>query len=371
MKIYSVSEFARAVGVTNVTVNNWIKSGIVSPMKSETNQYFFSSSQVQMVVANMHLQRKNQKGISALYIIKTDSDAMAGAALQNLLNIQKEVKDESVYIPSFETFFESALDKVQFDPNDETAMKALRGYALRELSRKLNEYVRDRILYIYGISKLYQDRFTWSELKAIILNDESKLTPELIAKFDDVKAEIERKPAENNLNMNGSVKKNHGVSFESLKILTLGKVADIIRSVGLTNPKLTKVNFASLLDISNISDPELAAILMDAEYPINLNAPEVQKYIKELTISTEKEAMRIRLSKAKNVGFFTVLRLREGDTESETLLYEYLDNKLFKDVFLMCAKADSLPVDIKRKIDIGVRNECFTFTVQGERSEQS
>lgn len=372
MKTYTVSEFAKAIGVTNVTVNNWIKNGTVHAKTSETGQYYFTASQVQLVMANMHLQRKNQKGASALYVIKTDDDKVAEAAVQNILDVQAKCNDESIYISSFETFFASALDKIQFDPNSEEVMKALRGRVLREFSIKLNKYVKEHILLLYDISELYQD-FTWNELKAIILNDESKLTPELIAKFDAVKDKIEEMPEEKYITQKGEIKERerHAISYEFLKMHIRGKVSEISRSVGFTNSKILDANYANLLDLRNIIDTELAAILIDTDYPINMNAPEVKKFIKELTASTEKEAMKSRLAKAKTVGFYTVFRLRESDTEAEDTLYEYLDSKMFQHIFLLCAKADDLPTDIKRKIDIGVRNEYFTFTVQGERSGQS
>ena len=217
MKNYSISEFAQAVGVTNVTINNWIKEGEITPYTTLTGQKYFTSSQVTDVLLRMRLKSKNMNSCSTLYIVNSQNNAESDAKLMTICHeVQRKHYPSSVLISSFEDMFNNTLDSNKLDLTNEKVQEAVRVALMGEFIEKFESYVKDKVVSIFSIDKAIQDAFTWSELKALVTNDTSVVNEELIQKYDSIVEVIKNNPDDKMLNNDGSLKKNLILSYKVL-----------------------------------------------------------------------------------------------------------------------------------------------------------
>lgn len=360
MKKYSVVEFARAVGVTSVTVNNWIKSKRLLPAHTETGQPYFTSEQVVHTMLTTYFNRKNMRGCANLYVVKRDNKEESDKLIMTCLNAQKELCKDSVYIEDFESFFTGIVEGIKVDRDHDKVAQVMRGYMGSELVKRLNNYVIEKILSILEIDRSYKENFTWSELEAIVLGDKERLTPELIEKFDSIAEKVNANPNQNNLNKSGTFKKGHVIKSEYLAMQMKMKVSEISKKLGFVDNRILGVSYAKLLSLDTIADKDIMEIFTDENCKISMNASCTDKLLKSITLEMEKKVLYNKIREVMNKGFYYVYKLTDAE-ESVDQLYQYLDMNVFSCVFLTGSTLEQIPSDIRRKIKAGEAASQFEF----------
>ncbi len=358
MKNYSVSEFAQAVGVTNVTINNWIREGEVVPHTTLTGQKYFTSSQVTDVLLRMRLKSKNVTSCSNLYIVYSQNN---GESDTNLMKICHEVQSkhhpDSVHISSFEDMFSNTLDTKKLDLTNEKVQQAVRVSLMAEFIEKFESYVKDKVVSIFSVDEAIQDAFTWTEVKALVTNDTSIVTAELIEKYDRIIEAIKSDPSDKILNADGSIKKNLILPYKVLSKQICDKVVSIIRELGFNNPELYRIAQSS---INVMKNRELITCMQDTNYPLKEDDPAVKKALKKLNLSSEKQFVKNKLDNVFKNGFYHLFLYKDTDLMNDNL-YHFLDMRVFRNVCLVGCKLEDLPSDIRRKIKSGIEANYFRF----------
>lgn len=358
MKNYSVSEFAQAVGVTNVTINNWIRDGEVTPYTTLTGQKYFTSSQVIDVLLRVRLKSKNMTSSSTLYIVNSQNNVEKDANCMSVCHeVQRKHYPASILISDFENMFSDKLDSYSLELSNEKVQEAVRVALMGEFVDKFESYIKDKVVSIFSIDKSIQDAFTWTELKALVTNDTSVVNQELIHKYDSIVEAIQNDPSDKYVNADGSIKKNLILPYKVLSKQIYDKVIGIIRELGFTNPELYRI-VQSNPDVMRNRD--LVICMQDASFPLKADAPAVVKALKKLSLNTEKNFVRNKLASIFKNGFYHLFLYKDMEEINDNL-YHFLDMRVFRNVCLVGCKLEDLPADIRRKIKVGIDNNYFRF----------
>ena len=201
-KVYSIVEFAEILGVSQVTVRNWIKESVIIPKTTATGQMYFTEAQVSAMFVNYRM-KGSHKSKSSLYIICENDEEKVNGLIETCVKAQRKTYPNSVFIKDFTTFFAEQFTNISFDAETLEDMAVLKGCVLKELSTRLRDYVENKVLSILGIDEEYKRGFTWYELESLVLNED--VDTELAERFDKVARSISENPKDNQINMNGSV----------------------------------------------------------------------------------------------------------------------------------------------------------------------
>lgn len=359
MKKYSVAEFARVLGVTSVTVNNWIKSKKLLPAYTETGQPYFTSEQVVHTILTTYF--KFALGCANLYIVKRDNKEESDEIIKACINAQQKLCKDSIYIEDFESFFTDIVEGIKVDRDQEQLAKVMQGRLAMELAKRLNNYVTEKIVSILEIDRSYKEDFTWSELEAVVTGDKERLTPELIERFDSIAVKVSESPNNNNLNKSGTLKKCHAVKSEYLGMQMKMKVSEISKKLGIADNRILGVSYAKLLSLDTLDDKEILEIFTDEDFKISMKSSYTDKLLKSITLDVEKKVLRDKIRDVMKKGFYYVYKLTDAE-ESVDMLYQYLDMNAFSCVILAGSTLEQIPSDIRRKIKAGEAASQFSFT---------
>lgn len=344
---YSIVEFAEIVGVTQVTVRKWIKDGIINVKYTKTGQPYFEDEQVAYMFIH-HRMKAYQKTNSGLYIVCGNTQEEIDKLIELCFNTQKQIYPKSVFIKDFTTFFTELFSKVSFDDNSEESKKMLKYCALTELSKRLKDYVDSKLISILDIDERYSDNFTPTELKQLILN--YNVTDELKERFNDIARDISENPNDKQINMDGTLKISCNVTAKSLELLIDNKVMSLIQNLGITGINKKDLNYKQLLDIDNVFDEKTIEVIFGENVEINITKPAIKTIIKDMLLKTKGIAAKKQISNIETHGYYHVFRYDDTD-RSKRALYRFIDEKLFKNVYVVGSASDILPSEITLKLE--------------------
>lgn len=350
MKNYKINEFAETLGVSKVTVGNWIKRGIVIPKETETGQLYFTEDQVASMFVNYRMKPEH-KNKSSLYIIcESDEEKVKKLVVEVCVEAQKQKYPDSLFVENFTTFFVDQFANSVFDPESESDLMVLKGYVLKELSTRLTDYVKARVLSILDIDSIYKKEFTYFELESLVLNDTNNLTTELTERFDNVAKKISENPTEKNMNLDGSMKLTKNITYGYLKLMIDNKVFDLASKLGLDGNLLKNTNYRQLLNLNEVIDKETYDILANEDFQINLKAPFVNTIIKDILLKTKREIAKTKIIQLAEQGYYHIFRF-VNTPECKITLANYLKDKAFKNVYVLGSDSDKLPNEIVLYLD--------------------
>lgn len=349
MKNYKINEFAETLGISKVTVGNWIKSGVVVPKQTETGQAYFTEEQVASMFVNYRMKQVH-KNKSSLYIVCESDEEKIKSLVEVCVNNQKQVYPDSLFVEDFTTFFVNQFANSVFDPESESDLRVLKGYVLKELSTRLADYVKTRVETILNIDETYEKEFTYFELKSLVLNDKNNLTEELIERFDNVAKKISENPTEKNMNLDGSMKLTKNITYGYLKLMIDNKVFDLASKLGLDGQQLKNTNYRQLLNLNEVIDKETYDILANEDFQINLKAPFVNTIIKDILLKTKREIAKTKIIQLAEQGYYHIFRFVDTP-ECKITLVNYLKDKAFKNVYVLGSDSDKLPNDMVLYLD--------------------
>lgn len=356
-KNYSIAEFAETLGVSQVTVRNWIKDNVIIPKTTETGQLYFTEAQVSAMFVNYRM-KGNHKAKSSLYIICENNEEKVKGLTETCIKVQRKAYPNSVFIKDFTTFFAEEFSNINFDVNSQEDKNVLKGYVLKELSNKLGEYLKNKVLSILSIDEVYKKEFTWYELECLVLNE--GVNTELTTRFDNIAKQISENPKDNQMNMDGSVRILSNITSDYLKVMIDSKVTDLAIKLGLNGKALKGTNYRQLLDFSKVIDPETYKILAAENLQINIKAPFISSIIKDVLLKSKREVAKTKIIQLAEEGYFHIFRFVDSEACIRTL-YGYLDKESFKNVYLVGSDSDKLPREISLKLEVGKENGSIYF----------
>ena len=358
-KNYSIAEFAEMLGVSQVTVRNWVKDSVIIPKTTETGQLYFTEAQVSAMFVNYRM-KGNYKAKSSLYIICENNEEKVNGLIETCITAQRKTYPNSVFIKDFTTFFAEQFANISFDAETPGDKAVLKGCVLKELSSRLGDYVKNKVLSILDIDEEYKRGFTWYELESLVLNENVDI--ELAKRFDKVAASINENPKDNQMNMDGSVKVLSNVTSDYLKVMIDSKVTDLATKLGLDGQALKGTNYRQLLDFNRVIDPETYEILAAEDLQINVNAPFINTIIKDVLLKSKREVAKTKIIQLAKNGYYHVFRFVDSEACIRTL-YGYLDEKSFKNVYLVGSNKDMLPREISLKLEVGKENGNLNYDI--------
>ena len=358
-KVYNIVEFAEILGVSQVTVRNWIKESVIIPKTTPTGQMYFTEAQASAMFVNYRM-KGSHKSKSSLYIICEENEDKVDSLIETCIKAQRKTYPNSVFIKDFTTFFSDQFSNISFDVENTGDMAVLKGCVLKELSTRLKDYVENRVLSILSIDEEYKKGFTWYELESLVLNE--NVDTELANRFDKVSRNISENPKDNQINMDGSVKLLSSINSGYLKVMIDSKVTDLATKLGLNGQALKGTNYRQLLDFDKVIDPKTYDILAAEDLQINVNAPFINTIIKDVLLKSKREVAKTKIIQLAEDGYFHVFRFVDSEACIRTL-YGYLDEKSFKNVYLVGSNKDMLPREISLKLEVGKENGSLNYDI--------